>query len=222
MSLFDIFNSNDAQKASKQQIAGLKQGQKQATSDIQTGLQGDVSALQQGQQLFQPLYSTDVSGANAYADATGANGAEGYARALQSFQSSPLYQSMFGANGQAGLAEQAIDRNRAAQGMLASGNTDADIANYITQTALPQTWNTYTSNLSPYNTLAQSSAGSMADILSKIGSAKMTTGENLAGLDQQTAAAIGANKAGATMANQTASANQWNALLAGASLLAAK
>jgi hypothetical protein len=212
MSIFDIFSSDPQKKASRLQIQAAKQGKKDAYSQLDTGTQQAVSAYQAGLSPYQSLFTTGQSGYNAYADATGANGPAGMARALAAFQTSPGYQF----SRDQGI--QSIDRNRAAQGMLASGNTDTDIADFVTGLA-NQEWQNYVSNLSPFINAAQGAAGGIAGQENLIGGTYYDTGVNKAGIAQDTASTIGQARANAALAPYSASANMVNALMNAAKLI---
>jgi hypothetical protein len=86
-------------------------------------------------------------GANAYGDATGANGAEGFGRAQTNFRTDPGY----GFQMDQGL--QALQRTHAASGNLASGNADADTLKF-SQGLADQSYGNYVSRLAPYLQLA--------------------------------------------------------------------
>lgn len=102
-------------------------------------------AIQSSKNQWQPFYDTGVQANNAYADAMGLNGAEGRARAAQSFQAGPGYEF---ARSQ-GL--DAIQRSAAARGGLASGNTSVDLMKYANGLASQ----TYDNWLNQFNPLMQ-------------------------------------------------------------------
>ena len=83
----DLFGtSGDASKAAAAKVAGSAERaevcrlryMQQGRSDITTG-------YGQAQNLFAPIVAGSQAGAGAYGDITGANGPEGYARALAKF-----------------------------------------------------------------------------------------------------------------------------------------
>lgn len=93
--------------------------------------------------LYKNLLNSYAPGAQAYGDATGANGAAGYGRATANFQTNPGYQFQM----DQGL--QALDRTHAAAGNLNSGNADTDALKYATGLA-NQSYGQYTAGLAPY------------------------------------------------------------------------
>src|SRR5579872_4740530 len=124
MGLFDLFSTGPANDAAQAQIAGLNAGFNQANNIINTGLGNATTTFNNAASPFQSLFNLGLGGANAYADASGANGAAGYARALQNFQADPGYQ--FALN----QGTDNVLRNQAATGQLGSGNTNIDLVNY--------------------------------------------------------------------------------------------
>lgn len=98
------------------------------------------------QNAYQNLLNSSIGGANAYGDASGANGAAGLQRATQNFQSSPQY-GAYGFALDQGL--QGLNRTHAAAGNLSSGNADADSMKYASGLAGQQYAN-YLQGLNPY------------------------------------------------------------------------
>jgi hypothetical protein len=124
---------------------------------VASGTNNGVAALNQGINTgagwigagltpYETIYGQGNKGASAYADATGANGAEGAQRALANFQGSPAYQF------QLQQGDENILRNQARTGQLASGGTNVDLMNYG-QGLANQTWGQYQQGLTA---LAQS------------------------------------------------------------------
>lgn len=139
-----------------------------------------------------------TKGATAYGDATGANGPEGYARAVSSFQANPGYQ--FALN--QGL--QAIDRGAASRGLVTSGNTLNAEQQYGTGLA-NQYYQQYVQNLQPYLGQQTSAAGGAASVNMGEGNALNTSYGNQGNLAYNTQAGIGNAQAAADIANQNAS-----------------
>jgi hypothetical protein len=148
-------------------------------------------------------------GAQAYGDATGANGAAGYGRAQTNFKTDPGY----GFQMDQGL--QALQRTHAAAGNLSSGNADADTLKYATGLA-DQSYGNYVSRLQPYLGLAGTGATTAA--AGQAGAAAgLGTGLNQSYQGQGAAANAnytgqGASDAAATMNNYNVGANQLSAL----------
>lgn len=165
-------------------------------------------------------------GANAYGDATGANGAAGTARARTNFQADPGY------NFSLDQGLQALQRTHAAAGNLSSGNADADTLKF-SQGLADQSYGNYVSRLAPYLQLAGSGATTAAagqanaDVgLGNALNANYTgqgAGLNASYQGQGTAANAnytgqGASDAAATMNNYNIAQNQLNAVKEGAKL----
>lgn len=119
-------------------------------------------------------------GANAYADATGVNGADGSARATEAFRTSPGYEF----SRDQGL--QALERTGAKYGRADSGQTDLDMLKYGTGFA-DQEYQQWINNLSPYNSMYgagvagdTSANGSLTDWVSGITSAKLGANNQVA------------------------------------------
>jgi hypothetical protein len=213
MGLFDIFSNQDAQDAANAKIAGLNSGFDQASTAVNNGLSTATGLYNSALTPFNALSGTANNGYSAYADATGANGAAGNARALANFQSTPGY------NFDLTQGLSAIDRGAAARGSLSSGGTLAAEQQYGTNLA-NQNYQQYVTNLSPYNTLAPGIANSTATINTNLGNLNYGAGTTLGNLAYNTQTGIGNANAAADMANYNASANMWGALMGGANLLA--
>jgi hypothetical protein len=241
MGLFDLFSNDTAEKAASQRNAGLQQGYDalagnfaQGRDTLATNTTQGNQALQTGYgqagniygglgQYFQQMYG---SGANAYGDATGANGQGGFDRAQSNFRSDPGYQF------QMDQGQQALNRSHAAAGNLASGNADADTLKF-SQGLADQSYGNYVSRLQPYLQLAGSGATTAA--AGQAGAAaQLGTGlsSNFTGLGGATNADYtaqgqaananytgqGASNAAATMNNYNIAQNQLNAVKEGTKL----
>lgn len=137
---------------------------------------------------LQTTFDSATKGANAYGDATGANGVDGLKSASDTFHNSGQYGN-YGFSLDQGL--QALQRTRAAGGSLASGGADADTMNYATGLA-NKTYDSYVANLQPY-------LGQQTTAANGIASTNTAAGGQTAGLYNSL---IGANTtAGSTIAN---------------------
>lgn len=241
MGLFDLFSNDTAEQAAAQRNAGLQKGYDALSTtfgqgrdalssnyaqgrDAATANYGDAKSIYAGLgDYFQTQYG---GGANAYGDATGANGAAGYARAKTNFQTDPAYDF------QLGQGLQALQRTRAASGNLASGNADADTLKFATGLA-DQSYGSYVSRLAPYLQLAGAGATTAAQggasAAANLGNTLNTSfGAEGAGLNtnyqgQGTAANAnytgqGASDAAATMNNYNVGQNQLGAIKEGVKL----
>ncbi len=84
---------------------------------INTGADSAINRLGEAKGYYQPAYDRGEQAAGTYQDSLGLNGAEGNARAVNSFQAGPAYQW------QRDQATDAAARKASALGMGASGNT---------------------------------------------------------------------------------------------------
>jgi hypothetical protein len=210
-SIFDLFNNDNAQAAADAQKAAIATGQARATGDLSKGLGLATGSYTAGLQPFQTNLATDQAGQSAYADATGANGAPGNARAVQNFQTGPGYQF------QLDQGSQNILRNKAATGQLASGATDVDLQNYG-QGQANQAYQQYIQNLAPFLQQSTANAGGQGALYSGLAGTQNANLGQQASLDYGAATSAGNAQANADLANNAAAANQLGALKSVASL----
>lgn len=211
MGIFDIFSSKPAEDAAAAKIAGLRAGQTSATGALDTGLTNANALYGQALVPFTALSGKFGAGQDAYNDATGVNGAEGLARARQTFTSLPGYQEGID------MAVNLNDRQAAARGMLASGNTIADTTKLATDYA-SQKYGDYLAALSPNLSGATSAATGQAGVLTGQAGNESGVASQKAGYGWNTETGIGNANADAEMAKYNASSNFWNALMGGANL----
>jgi hypothetical protein len=204
-SILDLFNNKNAQDAADAQKAGIATGQAQGGADLGQGLNLATTSYTAGLQPFQQNYATDQAGQNAYADATGANGAAGNARAVQNFQTGPGYQF------QLDQGTQNVMRNKAATGQLASGATDADLQT-LGQGQANQAWQQYLTNLQPFLGQSTANAGGIGSLYSGLGNLQNQNLGQKASLDYGASTSAGNAQANADLANNAAAANQFGAL----------
>lgn len=241
MGLFDLFSNDTATTAAGQRNAGLAAGIGFLQGNYGQGRDALSGNLQQGRDALTTGYGKtgDIysglgnyysglygGGAQAYGDATGANGAAGFGRAQTNFRTDPGY----GFQMDQGL--QGLQRTHAAAGNLSSGNADADTLKF-SQGLADQSYGNYVSRLAPYLGLAGSGAATAA--AGQAGAATgLGTGLNAsygaqgAGLNASyqgegaaanaAATGVGASNAAATMNNYNVGANQLSALAAGGKL----
>jgi hypothetical protein len=206
MGLFDIFTNNDADKAAQDKISGLNAGYSQASDMFGKGRDALTSNFGAAGDLYKNLLTSYAPGAQAYGDAAGANGAEGYARAKTSFQTDPGY----GFQMDQGL--QALQRTHAAAGNLSSGNADTDAMKFATGLA-DQSYGNYVQRLAPYLTSQGTATAGAAGVQTGLGTALNGSYDNQGGLGYQTQVGIGNANAAADLANQQANQNIWNSIM---------
>ncbi len=193
---------------------------------------GDAKAQAQGAlEAYNPFYNTGIQANNAYANAMGLNGAEGYNSAMQNFRTGPGYQFQM----DQGL--DAINRTAAARGGLASGNNTIDLLKYA-QGQADQSWNNYLAGLNNQvntgmqaangaanakqglSSLAMNYGGQGAQIAQGLGDRlagnntnlaanEMSAGSNIAGMTSNAYNAMSQNTAQGMMAGQQAAANRF-------------
>lgn len=205
MGLFDLFSNDTAEQAAAQRNAGLQQGYDQLSSAYGQGRDALTSGYGQAGDLYKNLLTTYAPGVQAYGDATGANGADGYARAKTNFQTDPGY----GFQMDQGL--QALQRTHAAAGNLNSGNADADTLKYATGLA-DQSYGNYVSRLLPYFSGQQTATSGAANVDTGLAGNVNASFMGQGGAANTNATGQGASTAAATMNNYNVGANQLGAL----------
>jgi hypothetical protein len=158
----------------------LQAGGDQARTDLQAGATGATGLLGQAGAVYDPLVQGGGAAFGRLLDATGANGADGSARAADAFRAAPGYEYA------RDEALGAVQRAAGARGDLAGGNATTDLLKTATGLA-DQSYQQYVNNLSglqgAYTTGLAGQAGALtgqAGVAGNLGSA-------LAGVDQQTA-----------------------------------
>lgn len=200
--LFDIFTNDNAQDAANAQKAAIATGQAQAGSDLGQGLGLATGSYTAALQPFQTNYNVAQGGQNAYADATGANGAAGNARALTNFQAAPDYQFTLD------QGSQNVLRNQAATGQLASGATDVALQN-LGQNTANKYYQQYVQNLQPFLGQSTANASGIANVDTGLGTLQNANLGQKASLDYGANTSQGNAQANADLANNQASANMW-------------
>jgi hypothetical protein len=201
----DLFSSDDAQKAAAAAAQGYQTGATTANNTL-TGAQTSADALYgQAQAPYNSLIASTGAGSSAYGDATGANGADGLARAKALYQSDPGY------NGGLTTGIDQVMRTNAAAGNLGGGNNSADEIKFASDYDANK-YGQYVSSLAPYLGANASAISGNAGVLGN----EATTNTAIAGQQAQNSynSSVGAGNATAQgdMAPYQASANFWSAL----------
>lgn len=156
MGIFDgIFNNGPQDDAAQAQISGLNKAAAGATSAVNTGQTNTNTDYAAALQPATTNFDNANAGQTNYSDATGVNGAAGYAKALSDFQTAPGYQF------QLQQGDQNILRNQSQTGQLASGGTNIDLLQYG-QGLANQQWQQYITNLQPFLGQASTAASTIA------------------------------------------------------------
>jgi len=207
-----IFSGKAGRQAAMFQAQQLQQGEDQGNAALDQGYQRASDAYGQAASTLGNLASSYGAGSTMYQNALGLNGTAGSDAAKSAYTTSPGYTF----NMDQGL--QALDRTRAVNGTLASGNADTDAMKFASGLA-SQDYNNWLSNLSSLDTKRDAATTAQAGTYGALGSAGLQTGATKANLAATTAAGIGQAGANGLMAGQQASANRFGAMLGGAQLL---
>ncbi|MCJ2107848.1 hypothetical protein MKK70_21205 [Methylobacterium sp. E-041] len=205
-----IFSGKAGRQAAMFQAGQLQKGQDEGNAALDTGYDRASAAYGQAGTTLGNLADSYSAGSTLYQDALGVNGADGSAAAKAAYTTAPGYTF----NMDQGL--QALDRTRAVNGTLASGNADTDAMKFASGLA-SQDYNNWLTNLSGLDTKRFTATTGQAGTFGALGQAALGVGQAKAGLAQQTAAGIGQAGANGLMAGQQASANTFGALIGGLS-----
>jgi hypothetical protein len=208
MGLFDIFSNDTAEKAAAQRNQGLQQGYDALSSAYGQGRDAITQGYGQASNLYAPLIASTGAGANAYGNASGANGATGLQTAMNDFHNSGQYGN-YGFSLQQGL--QALDRTHAAAGNLNSGNADTDTLNYATGLA-NNTYNSYLSGLQPYLQANSNAVAGVANAATGGANAINASFQGQGNAANANYTGQGASNAAATMNNYNVGQNELSAL----------
>ncbi len=212
MGLFgDLFTNDNAEEAARLKAEGLRAGRTEAYGQLDTGFDKATGYYDKALVPFSSLYDRGSRGYDTYLDATGANGAEGIARAGE------LYKQMPGYSGGLNTGIDLLERRAAARGNLGGGNTSADTIRFASDYDAGR-YKDFLASLAGNAGVASSGAAGQAGILGQEGGLAADIGSKKAGYGWQTETGIGNANAEAAMAKQQASANFWSALMGGASL----
>ena len=223
MSLFDLFSEDPAKEAAEAQAAGLRTGRNRAVGALRDGTGAAISAVEDyyGRALdtfapvsaqYDELWDRGIGALDTYRGALGLDGQEGYDAALGAFQTSPGFEYI------RDQSLEGIKRHAASQGMLASGNTTQDMADYLMATLSQQEWQPWLNRLQGASTLAQPNPtpSMMAQILTSAGDRisgfESGAGRDIANVEYDAATGIGDANAQRALAPYYAGANQFNAM----------
>jgi hypothetical protein len=210
MGLFDIFTGDAAKKAAEENRQNLSGLLTKGTDIFGQGYNTANTALNDALGGFQPL--SDLAGqygagTTMYLNALGLNGQAGSDAATAAFQNNPGYSGAI----TAGL--DAINRRRAAGGMLNSGNADLDALTFG-QNLQNQQYNNWLSNLSGLNSNALTATGAAAagkaGVLGGQANLAQQNAGNLVGLNKYTTEGINNQNTQQANAETAASGNIFN------------
>lgn len=208
MGLFDLFSNDSAEQAAKDRNAGLQQGYNALSDLYGQGRNAISSSYDKASGYYAPLVASTTAGANAYGDASGANGTAGLQRAMDTFKNSGQY-GTYGFSLDQGL--QALNRTHAAAGNLSSGNADTDTLKFATGLA-SNTYGSYLSGLQPYLGAHNSAVSGAAGVATGQGNALNQSFQGQGAAANANYTGQGASNAAADMNNYNISQNLWNGI----------
>ena len=226
MGILDGFTGAAAKKASAAQIAGLRDsndilqwGGDNARDEYENALKLLKRQYGVAGDLYKPMTEMGLGGVNAYQTAMGL-GPGGMDAGTAAFRNTPGYKFALDEGTDAAL------RSASARGMLASGNTDADLMRLGTGLA-DQTYGSYLQRLTPlmnmYGTGVTGQANAAtgygnagANMYSNMANSYMNEGNSRAGVLGQ----IGQAQAGGIMGAANAQGGLLNSILGGVGELA--
>lgn len=202
----------------------LQDQQKGIDDRINQGREASLGALGKGYDaarasygdaagLYEPYRTTGLDAWKQYADATGVNGQEGYARSEGLFKASPGYRGMVDET------TDAVARKQSALGALGSGNTMQAIADRASALA-DREYSSYLDRLKGVSDVGYGATGAIAGLTKGIGDLYGQQGRDEAGVygdstrlgvlgQQNTTQGIANAVQGGMLAGQEASANRW-------------
>lgn len=207
----DLFSTAPAEAAAAAKQQGLTTANNTSSADLTAGQTNADALYGQAQGTYAPVVASTTRGSDAYGDATGANGADGLARAKANFQSDPGY------SGGLTTGIDQVNRTAAARGDLGGGNTSADEIKFASDYDASK-YGSYVSGLAPYLGANQSAVSGLAGSYGTQAGADLGVAGQKATNDYNTAAGVGNANADAALAPYSASSNFWNALAGGAKL----
>lgn len=210
MSFFDIFTNNVAKDAANDQISGINSGYSLASDAINKGISSLNTNYTSALQPYLTNYSNANAGTTQLANVLGLNGTAGTNSALSTLENTPGYKFQL----QAG--DDAVNAQAAATGTNASGNQLLALSKY-NQGLASTTYNNYVSQLQPYLTQSEKAATGIASTYTGLGNATASQYNRLGDLGYTAETDKGNAKATATLAQNQANQNQWNALTGAAS-----
>ncbi|MFC6790573.1 hypothetical protein ACFQE0_13750 [Methylobacterium komagatae] len=203
-----IFSGKPQRQAAIFAAQQLQQGKDQGDAALDQGYSRASDAYGQAATTFGNLANSYGAGSQLYQDALGVNGQAAADAAKNSYQQSAGY----GFNLDQGL--QALNRTRAVNGTLASGNADTDAMKFASGLA-SQDYGNWLSNLSGLDTKRYGATTGQAGTFGALGNAALQTGTAKAGLASSTANGIAQAGAAGLQAGQQAQMNGLNAIFSG-------
>lgn len=211
MGIGDLFSNDAAVNAANAQAAGLNKGRREAYKYIDQGQADYTGQSNQALGYYDQLNATGQKANTTYADALGLNGADAGAAARSAYTTSPGYDFQM----EQGL--QALDRQRAASGSLASGGASADAIKYATGLA-SQDYGSWLDRLAGLNTQYGNTTNARAAITTGLGDTLYGTGLTKGQIGWNTETGKGNAYAQAEMNKYNVAGNTLGAAMGGATL----
>lgn len=205
------FSAKNGRNAAIWAAGQLQDAEKQGLGYLDAGMDKARTNYGAATDLYDPLRQTFTRGADAYANATGVNGAAGYAQAAANFQHSPGYTQSV----DAGL--NSVSRRLASLGQLGSGNAQMALNDYAQNRENDQ-WNTYLQSLAPFNAAALQSTAGQAGTMTGLGNLEAAGGMQSADLLMNNRNQIAQIGMQGFKAGDQAAANRMSALQGGIGL----
>lgn len=211
MGLFDLFSNKPAQNAAAAQVSGLQTGRQAAYQQIDKGLAGYTDQSNKALGYYDQLNGTGANANTMYGNALGLNGTSGTAAAQGAYTTAPGYQF------QMDQEMQALDRQRAASGSLASGGASADAIKYA-QGLASQDYGSWLDRLMGLNTQYGNTTNARAAITTGLGDKQYDTGLTKGQIGWNTEVGTGNAVAQAEMNKYNTAGNTLGAIMGGATL----
>lgn len=205
MGLFDIFSDKPARDAANDQIAGLNSAYNVASGDINSAIGAIDTNYTAALKPYMANYDTANAGTTQLGNVLGLNGQGGSDAALMALRNTPGYKF------QQQTLDDTTNAAAAANGTLNSGNQLLAL-NKVNQGLADTTYNNYVSQLQPYLSASNASAGGIAGVKTGQGNATAGQYDQRAQLGYQTQTGIGNANANADLAKYNTSGNIWNAI----------
>ena len=209
MGIFDVFTGAPARQAADENSARINTNLTTGTAALNSGQTNALGSLDSAAGAYAPVSNlADLyrGGTSMFMNSLGLNGQSGNAAASSAFQNNPGYQGAL----TAGL--DAINRRRAAGGMLNSGNADQD-AQTFGQNLQNQQYGNWQNQLSGLNQNALSATGMAASGIAGANASKagvyQNTANNIVGLNNNATAGLNDQNTQAANAEMNGSKNLW-------------
>jgi len=211
MGLLDTFTGKPAKDAAAANAAEYRKYGDASLGDLDRGLEGSLGAIDGAIDAYAPLGALGQKygrGTDGYMDAVGLNGAEGNARAVDSFHAGPGYNFM---------VDEATDRGARAAARFSPGGNEIDSVTRIASGLADQTWDKHLAQLGtfmPQEAAATSgaAAGTAAGYGAKAG-AYSTDATNRVGVRGNVASGIANSNTASAQAQMNANSQFWNGLM---------